>query len=151
MVFYATFNNIAVISWRSVLLVEETRISVENIRPVASHWQTLYHIMLYQVHLALAGFELTTLVVMGNDCPSSCKLITVRSRPRRLIEKEKSHTSYSSKRKVYEWNSHVCWANYSNKCWHSFVSWVYWWFINKLQHFKYLLWSMEGIYKLFKV
>jgi hypothetical protein len=40
MVFKATFNNISVISWRSVLLVEETR---ENHRPVASHWQTLSH------------------------------------------------------------------------------------------------------------
>ena len=38
MVFNATFNNISVISWWSVLLVEETG---ENYRPVASHWQTL--------------------------------------------------------------------------------------------------------------
>jgi hypothetical protein len=30
MVFNATFNNISVISWRSVLLVEEIGISVEN-------------------------------------------------------------------------------------------------------------------------
>jgi len=36
MVFYATFNNISVISWRSVLLVEETRVLGENHRPVAS-------------------------------------------------------------------------------------------------------------------
>jgi hypothetical protein len=28
----------------------------------------LYHIMLYRVHLALAGFELTTLVVIRTDC-----------------------------------------------------------------------------------
>jgi hypothetical protein len=37
MVFNATFNNISVISWRSVLLVEETGLQVENYRPVASH------------------------------------------------------------------------------------------------------------------
>ena len=37
MVFNATFNNISVISWQSVLLVEE---SGENQWPVASHWQT---------------------------------------------------------------------------------------------------------------
>jgi hypothetical protein len=37
MVFNATFNNISVISWRSVLLVEETRVPRENLRPVASH------------------------------------------------------------------------------------------------------------------
>ena len=39
----ATFNNISVISWRSVLLVEETRVPGENHPPVASHWQTLSH------------------------------------------------------------------------------------------------------------
>ena len=29
--------------------------------------------MLYHVHLALAGFELATLVVIGTDCTSSCR------------------------------------------------------------------------------
>ena len=33
----ATFNNISVISWRSVLLVGETGVSGEHHRPVASH------------------------------------------------------------------------------------------------------------------
>ena len=33
----------------------------------------LYHIMLYRVHLVWAGFELTTLVVIGTDCIGSCK------------------------------------------------------------------------------
>jgi hypothetical protein len=37
MVFNATFNNISVISWRSVLLVEETGLPGENLRPVTSH------------------------------------------------------------------------------------------------------------------
>jgi len=37
MVFNATFNNISVISWLSVLLVEETGGPGENNRPVASH------------------------------------------------------------------------------------------------------------------
>ena len=37
----ATFNNISAISWRSVLLVEETRVSGKNSRPVASLRQTL--------------------------------------------------------------------------------------------------------------
>jgi hypothetical protein len=37
MVFNATFNNISVILWRSVLLVEETEGPGENHRPVASH------------------------------------------------------------------------------------------------------------------
>jgi hypothetical protein len=37
MVLNATFINISVISWRSVLLVEETGEPGENHRPVASH------------------------------------------------------------------------------------------------------------------
>ena len=36
MVFIATFNNISVISWWSVLLLEETGVLRENHRPVAS-------------------------------------------------------------------------------------------------------------------
>jgi hypothetical protein len=43
MVFNATFNNISTISWLSVLLVEEIRVSGENHRPAASHRQTLSH------------------------------------------------------------------------------------------------------------
>ena len=39
MVFNATFNNMSVISWRSVLLVKETRVPEENHRPVPSHLQ----------------------------------------------------------------------------------------------------------------
>ena len=41
--FITFFNNISVISWQSVLLVEENGIPEENHRPVASHWQTLSH------------------------------------------------------------------------------------------------------------
>ena len=43
MVLNTTFNNISVISWQSVLLVEETGIPGENHRPDTSHWQTLLH------------------------------------------------------------------------------------------------------------
>jgi len=43
MVFKATFNNMSVMSWRSVLLVKETGVPWENHWPVASHWQTLSH------------------------------------------------------------------------------------------------------------
>jgi hypothetical protein len=52
MVFNATVSNISVISW-SVLLMGETGVPRENHRPVASHWPTLSHIMLYRVHLAI--------------------------------------------------------------------------------------------------
>jgi hypothetical protein len=37
MVFNATFNNISVISWQSVLWVEKNRVPGENHRLVASH------------------------------------------------------------------------------------------------------------------
>jgi hypothetical protein len=37
MVLNATFNNISVISWRSVLLVEETGVPGENHRQTLSH------------------------------------------------------------------------------------------------------------------
>ena len=43
MVVNTTFNNISVISWRSVLLVEETGVPGENHCPAASHGQTLRH------------------------------------------------------------------------------------------------------------
>ena len=36
-VFNATFNNISVISWRSVSLVEETEVPGENHRAAANH------------------------------------------------------------------------------------------------------------------
>ena len=41
MVLYLTFNNISVISWQSILFMEETGVPGENHRPVAGHWQTL--------------------------------------------------------------------------------------------------------------
>ena len=72
MVFNATFNNISVISWRSVLFVEEPEYS-EKTTDLSEVTDNLYHIMLYQAHLTWVGFKLTTLVVIGIDCIGSCK------------------------------------------------------------------------------
>ena len=67
--FYATFNIISVILWRSVLLVEKIKVPRENHWPVASHWQTLSYTDVVRVHLA--WFELTMLVVIDTDCIGS--------------------------------------------------------------------------------
>jgi len=40
MILNATSNNISVISWRTVLLVEETGVPEENHLLAASHWET---------------------------------------------------------------------------------------------------------------
>ena len=66
----ATFNNISVISWWSILLVEGTG---ENNRPVASHWQTLSHNVILSTPCHEWGSNSTTLVVIGTDCTGSCK------------------------------------------------------------------------------
>jgi hypothetical protein len=50
MVFNATFNIISVISWRSVLLMEETGVPGENHRPVANHWQTWSLNVVFSTH-----------------------------------------------------------------------------------------------------
>jgi hypothetical protein len=59
MVFNATIIDISVISWWSVLLVEETGVPGENHRPVASCWK-IYHMywisILLTLYLSLALF-----------------------------------------------------------------------------------------------
>ena len=72
MVVNATLNNISVISWRSVLLVEETGVPEQNLLLVASHKQTSSHNGV-SCTPRLSGFELTTLLVIDTDCIDSHK------------------------------------------------------------------------------
>ena len=68
--FNVTFNNISVISWQSVLLVEETG-GAEKTIDLKQVTDKLYHIMLYTS--LWSGFELTTSVLICTDCIGSCK------------------------------------------------------------------------------
>jgi predicted MFS family arabinose efflux permease len=67
MLFNTTFNIILLISWQSILFVEENGVPGESQRSVASNWQTLLHSVVW------VRFELTTLLVIGTACTYSYK------------------------------------------------------------------------------
>jgi len=70
MVFNATFNNIVVVSWRSVLLVNESGGPEKTIN-LSQVTDKLYHKMLYTS--SWSRFKLITSVAIGTDWRGSCK------------------------------------------------------------------------------
>jgi hypothetical protein len=65
---YASFNNISVISWQSVLLEEETRVPGENHRPATSHWQTVWMLLLFNVKRRRMNVNLYRYIYWVRDC-----------------------------------------------------------------------------------
>ena len=59
MVFNDTVNNISFLSWRSIVLVDETGVPGENHRPVANHAHTLSHNVLsyITIHITIIKFK----------------------------------------------------------------------------------------------
>jgi hypothetical protein len=104
--------------------VEENGGPGENHRPVASHWQTLSHNV---VHLSWLRFELTTSVVIGNDCIGNCisnyHTITDTTAPYinmqqfsvRKFKNIKSSVKQVIMLKVTSWDhliAHILWLSY---------------------------------------
>ena len=76
MVFNSTFNNISVISWGLVLLVEEIGVPEKSTDMPQVTDNFIAHCCIdYRVHLARAGFELTALVLIGTDCIGLCSAL----------------------------------------------------------------------------
>ena len=80
MVFNVIFNNISILSLRSVLLMEETGVPGENYRPVTSHWQTLS----YNVVSSTPRYQRNS-NSHDRHSKSSCHTITATTAPEHML------------------------------------------------------------------
>jgi hypothetical protein len=65
--------NISVISWRSVLLVEENAVSGKKPTTCSRSLTNFITLCCFEYFSPWTGFELTTLVLIDSDCTGSCK------------------------------------------------------------------------------
>jgi hypothetical protein len=80
-VFNITFSNISVISWWSVLLVEETRLPKET-TDLSQVTDKLHILCCIQHTSPSARFKLTTLVAICTDCTGKCNYYTIMTSPK---------------------------------------------------------------------
>ena len=94
MVSNAFFNNISVISWWSVLLMEETGVLDENHKPTANHRQTSSQLYWW--------FALIAQVVVNPK---------IRSRPRRPVSQDNQQATITP-------HTHIKQTTLKKLCWH---------------------------------
>ena len=94
--------------WQSVLLVEETGVPGENLRPAAKSLTNLSCNVVSST-TRLSGIQTHNFVVIGTDCIGSCKSnchkITTTMAPYR-------HSDH-----VYDLKNYLLWPNFSSAIW----------------------------------
>ena len=102
----ATFNNISVISWRSIFLVEETGVPGENRGPT-------YNPIVRQSDSPIVRRSDSPTVRQSDKCFISLKVNTITcviwcQKPNRLLAKERSRTSETRyRRRTNNWQGHT--------------------------------------------
>jgi hypothetical protein len=123
LVLNATFNNISVLSWQSVLLVEETGIPGENYRPVQVTNKFITYVVSSIHHMK--GIWLTMLVVLGTDCIGSYKSNYHTIMATTAPDDFKAKVWYSSSLKILLWILFVTFAKKKIPIWNHHSKYVH--------------------------